>query len=1222
MNDALGQQALSIEDQVGQVADEFTERLNRGEQPEVEEYAERYPQIAGLLRQVLPALQVMGPPAGDSVFGNDPMAPRSPVTGCLGDYRLLREVGRGGMGIVYEAEQISLGRRVALKVLPFASTLDARQLQRFKNEAHAAGQLHHTNIVPVYGTGCERGVHYYAMQFIDGQTVAALIEELRGDIEREARSAKRGAQSAEGGDLSFRETIHQNAARSTLRVPRSAPFFRAVARLGVQAAEALEHAHGLGVVHRDIKPANLLVDERGNLWVTDFGLAHCHSHVGLTMSGDLLGTLRYMSPEQALAKRGMVDHRTDLYSLGATLYELLTLEPAFTGSDRQELLRQIAFEEPLPPRRLLKAIPAELETIVLKAMEKGPAERYASAQDLAEDLRHFLDDRPIRARRPTVWHKLRKWARRNRAVVWSAGISAVAVLLLAVVGLTLGFVGIQTEQQRTKQALAAEARRRQQLRWSLDAMSSQIIEGWLARQKVLLPEHKKFLEFALAMYEELARETGQDETTRQALAGAYYRVGFIRKRLGQVSEAEAALRRSRDLYAQLADDFPARPEYQEGLANSHNLLGVLWKTTGRVQEAEAAYRAAAGLQTQLAAAFPAVAHYRSLLAGSHYNLANLLADGGRTRQAETEYRAALVLGKQLATGSGAVPEYLDALAATHADLGTLLKNTGRGADAEAEYRAALAVHKRLAADFPATDSRSGLANIRKSLGGLLASTGRIQEAEVELRGALALHKQLAAEFPSIAVYRRGQAESASHLGSLLKDTRRAQEAEVELRSALALQKRLAAGPSALPDDRCRLAFTHTKLGVLLKETGRRRGAEIEFRKTLAVYELLVAQFPRVSLYLDSLGQTRNNLGHLLREAGQYKKAEKEYRAALALYQPLAAEFPKNAEYRDGMAISHYGLAMVLKGTERPPEAEAEYRAAVTLRKQLAKEDPANSGYQSWAGACLNDLAMLLMRQGRQLNEARGLLEQAVVYQRRALRTNSRQPTYRQFLRNHLVNLARALVALGEHAEAARAAGEFAGVFPERPSDAHQAYGLLRDCGRLAKKDLRLAPGQRQAAAQAYAGLARKLLRDARRQASDNPRAQNELAWWLATDPDLTVRDAAAAVELAQRAVRAAPGEGSNWNTLGVARYRAGDWRAASEAFNRSMELRQGGNSVDWFFLAMTHWRLGNKAAANNWYERGVQWMEKHQPRNEELRRFRAEAAELLDILNTLTRKKP
>jgi serine/threonine protein kinase len=454
---------VSVESLLVRAADEFIDRLNRGEQPDVEEYAARYPEIAALLREMLPALGLLRVPGAALGASDAPGDDATPATGCLGDFRLLREVGRGGMGVVYEAEQISLGRRVALKVLPFAAALDAKQLQRFKNEAQAAAQLHHPHVVPVYGVGCDRGVHYYAMQFIDGQPLDALINELRrrnsgmtnDGMTNDERSPTAEARRAETAAAGATEVRHSGFGFLSSFVIGHSAFVRAAATLGIQAAEALEHAHQCGVVHRDVKPANLLLDGRGHLWVTDFGLAQFQTETKLTRTGDLVGTLRYMSPEQALAQRGPLDHRTDVYALGATLYELLTLELVFDGADRHELLRQIAFDEPRPPRRLNKAVPAELETIVLKALAKKPDERYATAQEMADDLRRFLESRPIHARRPTPWQRVKKWAWRHRAVVTTGAVSFVLILAVAVVLLTLKHV-------QTRAAYEQVDRRRQE----------------------------------------------------------------------------------------------------------------------------------------------------------------------------------------------------------------------------------------------------------------------------------------------------------------------------------------------------------------------------------------------------------------------------------------------------------------------------------------------------------------------------------------------------------------------------------------------------------------------------------------------------------------------------------------------------------------------------------------------------------------------------------------
>jgi serine/threonine protein kinase len=449
MNVHAARANVSVEALVGQVADEFTQRLNRGERPSVEEYVEQHPEIAELLREVLPALGLLRRPDVEAALADGDPNLAEP----LGDFRLVREIGRGGMGVVYEAIQLSLKRTVAVKVLPFAAALDPRQLQRFKNEAQAAASLHHEHIVPVYFVGCERRVHFYAMQYIEGLSLAAVIAELRrvpgqGPADPQHTGPYFSAPDAlttVGPDTAPLAALTSEGSQ---RLPG---FFHTVARLGLEAAKGLDHAHREFVLHRDVKPANLLVDVRGNLWITDFGLAQMRSDTQLTLTGELVGTIRYMSPEQALAKRVPVDQRTDVYSLGATLYELLTLEPIFGGTDRQELLRQISFDDPRSPRSLNRHVPRDLETIVLTALAKSPAHRYASAKELAEDLHRFLNDQPIKARPEGLLRWLRRRSRRAASGLLLGLSGVITSVVLLVLFLSLNGPSPKEKEHRLQQ---------------------------------------------------------------------------------------------------------------------------------------------------------------------------------------------------------------------------------------------------------------------------------------------------------------------------------------------------------------------------------------------------------------------------------------------------------------------------------------------------------------------------------------------------------------------------------------------------------------------------------------------------------------------------------------------------------------------------------------------------------------------------------------------------
>jgi serine/threonine protein kinase len=973
--------ASSGDVELTRVLESYLADLEAGRPVDANRLLAEHAAIADRLRACLASLHLVE--QGAWFFGPEPesLAEQAPALGQLGDFRILREIGRGGMGVVYEAEQISLGRRVALKVLPFAAALDPKQLQRFKNEAHAAAHLHHINIVPVISVGCERGVHYYAMQFIEGQPLSQVIHELRGLAGRRTAVAcvsgsegpsEREPQAAEALTIfALHAATAPHLAGTTLPSTNGPAFFRTVAQLGVQAAEALEHAHDEGVVHRDVKPANLLVDAKGKLWITDFGLAHCRDNAGLTMTGDVVGTLRYMSPEQALAKRSLIDHRTDLYSLGVTLYELLTLEPAFAGSDRQALLRQIAFEEPRTPQRLNKAIPAELETILLKAMEKAPGERYSTAQDLADDLRRFLEDKAIRASRPTLVQRVVKWSRRHRSVVWAT----VLLLVMALLGSGVATLLIARERDSAN-ANYQIAKDNLDIAYEILSHSVAIAEKRLAREKVLTPEDRNFLEETLAFYVRIAHQNSRDPSVPLKTTEAYRQVASIHELLGQPEQALAAFKEALAVSLKLAGEAPRDSAYRQNVARSYASLGGVHETSlrsGRRSELEHAYAEALRIQEQLIQEFPANLDYQHDL-GLTYNRLGFMrlygdtAKGGAALLEEAEWpvRRALEIRENLVAAKPEEFIYRQELGGSLGNYADLLMMTGRFQEAEAVVRRELEVRQQLVDEFPAArDARDFLADAYMSLAGLRSSTGRFQEAEAAVRKGLLLRKAFAAEFPGIWTY-----------------------------------------PTAVA--RC---------------------------------------------YLD--------LGDAVGRTGVQDESMAAYKDAIAVCKAIIGTHPECAD-----AYIFWGQALARTGAKK--EAIAAWEKVLQHGKD--KAEAANFVARSLASSL--DLRM---------------------------------------------------------------------------ENGEDAVHLTR------------------------------------------------------------------AVELAQRAVDLAPQNGWYWNTLGAACFRAGQWKDAIAALEESMRLRSGGDSADWFLVAMAQQQLGEREKARMWYDRAVPWMDKYKPHDEELCRLRAQAAALLGI---------
>jgi serine/threonine protein kinase/WD40 repeat protein len=460
---------------LNQLADEFAARQRAGERPRLEEYCDRYPELAEDIRSLFPALieleqakEGVGPELLGA-FSDEP-----PVTQ-LGDFRLLREVGRGGMGVVYEAEQVSLGRRVAIKLLPSSVFRDPTKRLRFEREAKSAAKLHHTNIVPVHGIGEHEGTPYYVMQFIPGLGLDAVIDELRrlpggGRTSESTRSLSGGPTNLsvvlarslcgeivagtpelngtvdESSKVNFlgrigsgRTGLSGSRTNSGVHLPgqpassldsstvKKTTYWESVARIGAQVAGALSYAHKLGVLHRDIKPANLMLDLDAVVWVTDFGLAKAVDNSDdLTHTGDILGTLRYMPPE---AFEGKSDVRSDIYALGLTLFELVALRPAYDERDRNKLVKELTVGDPPQLRKYRRDAPRDLVTIIEKACDRNPVRRYQTAAALATDLQLFLDGRPIIARRATDFERLLMWCRRRPAM---AGMVAALILCMIV----------------------------------------------------------------------------------------------------------------------------------------------------------------------------------------------------------------------------------------------------------------------------------------------------------------------------------------------------------------------------------------------------------------------------------------------------------------------------------------------------------------------------------------------------------------------------------------------------------------------------------------------------------------------------------------------------------------------------------------------------------------------------------------------------------------------
>ncbi len=882
---------------LGEILDELLVQAEGGHAPDIEAACAQHPELASEIRHYVRSMQMLHNAAHAKPISSadssriDLLAPPERQ---LGDYRLVREIGRGGMGIVYEAQQLSLSRRVALKILPFAAVLDGRQITRFQNEAQAAASLHHPHIVPVYAVGHERGTYYYSMQYIDGQTLEFAIDQMRQGRD----GSLLGLRSDDAAQVQIRNastliarssrmhdapvmpgsrvdsdspkqlesaapaasTMRMNADASTVHSVRNRDYTRRVAQIGIQAAEALHYAHEHGIVHRDIKPSNLMLDAGGNLWVTDFGLAQCATGNSLTRSGDVIGTLRYMSPEQAAGRSHLIDHRTDVYALGATLYELLTLRPVVDSADRMQMVRQIESESPRGLRRFNSAIPADLENIILKAIAKNREERYASAGDLAADLKRYLDGLTPLARRPTWLDHSARWVRRHAKAVAIAGL-VTCVLLMGTLASTLML------RAKNNEIVAANARAESHLLRANEAVY-QFGHSLMHRLELLPGSEEVRLDTArdtIAYFRAFASYAHDRSLMQTDVARALMVCGDLEMQIGQTATAVDHYRQALELWSRInTDDSLANQQLcQNNLATAYAQLGKLSDARQALQAAIQSVHSAESLGDPLSDQRANL----TMTALLHLNLGHVQWEMDEPRGARDEFAKATALldRAQAAPGlkslhSARLAQQLASLmAAALVQSGQLIEDPQQ---AQALIERAIAINQQRAQELPEDISVvHDLSLARLALGAIGMKTGDLQQSRRLFHKATMELRQLHAQHPAIIKFATDLASALNNLG----------QAELELHALSAAEQNFVESKNLLTrlyqgtEDywiASNLGGVCNNLAIVKEQQGQQLAAEQLLKDAIKYQEFALAKSPDSARCQEFLDEHRAQLARL------------------------------------------------------------------------------------------------------------------------------------------------------------------------------------------------------------------------------------------------------------------------------------------------------------------------------------------------------------------------
>jgi serine/threonine protein kinase/Tfp pilus assembly protein PilF len=1230
-------------------------------------------QIEGLLEMHAQLGSFLESPAVAGGMTVDQSAsPEGPGT-VIGPYKLLQEIGEGGMGVVWMAEQTQpVQRKVALKIIK--AGLDSRHvLARFEAERQALALMDHPNIAKVLDAGTIAPISDLGLEIAD---LKSQISNLQSSI---------GC----GRPYFVMELVKGQPITQYCDAHRLTPKERL--ELFVPVCQAIQHAHQKGIIHRDIKPSNVLVapyDGKPVVKVIDFGVAKATGRrltekTLFTEFGQVVGTLEYMSPEQAELNNQDIDTRSDIYSLGVLLYEMLTGSPPFTRKELErvgmlEMLRLIREQEPskpstklstaegLPtlaanrgtePAKLTKLIRGELDWIVMKALEKDRCRRYETANGLAHDIERYLNDEAVQACPPSVRYRLGKFARRHKLAF--AMISVVSTLLvLSVLILAISNVRIEKERKQKDTAFQHTTANLRLALKALDEIYLQVAEDRLPRDPARKKEDQELLKKALGFYQQFAEENSSQSPVRLEVTRAHRRAGDIQRFIGDHAAAQEAYRLALVPAQELTAEFPDEPEYAYELAVSQNALAEELLKTDQTPAAVEHFRQAIELLTKLTTENPKVPQYRAALARSHHSLGKLHKQQGERSAAVARFQKALDIQSKLSAEYASEPQYRADLAEIHFSLGSWMDCGVLYPTSEdtAHLRTACELFTKLFDDFP----RIPLYRFRLAI--TLYADPRERQIDA-FDQAIARFTKLVADFPEVPDYQAGLAKCYGNLGMVCfgkddwdgyaKYTRRSLDLATELvaknptvaeykeqlavqlgnmAEVMVVQREFAEGrklqkdgithaqalhksypdspryPNFIVPYNYFLADIDAALGQTVDGPRLRQEADKVFEETWK--RLKTARGPSgAALFCGDVARVFKAYAKIWNKAGNHEQRDRAYQAAFRAYGQAIDLDPQNADVWINRGIVYSDLG-------QPEPAIKDYSEAIKL-------DPKNPFAH-------NNIGVALGRQGK--------IKEAFPYFQKACDLDPKSALFNR-------NLGFTLQDMGKLDAALRS---FHRTLALDPRDMKARRGVISSLARQ-REWAKAADEYRKAIAfdPKHAGLHNELAWALLQQerwdeafaeydkaielSPKDANVHNELAWRLATHPNPAGRDlgravkwAKKAIELAQqegkfwnilwgmKAVELARQEGNFWNTLGVAHYRAGDWKAAIEALKKSDELLKGNAlSLNALFLAMAYGQLGNKAEARRWFGQALERMENDNGAGEDLGLLLAEAGDVL-----------